>query len=164
MSGANVWLRAGHTRIPGAVALRNNRTLRFQPAEPLGFGQAYVLTTGPDLRSADGLANEPGEFRFQVDDSAPEVRVESVDYLRGVAPLTLRIRFTGPVSAISADSLKLLAADGSEVHAFERFSTDGRVWLLTLPAPQPVHVVLDGVEDQWGRKLPGESRIPGITR
>jgi len=68
------------------------------------------------------------------------------------------------VSAISADGLKLLAADGSAVRASARFSTDGREWLLVLPTTQAVRVVLDGIEDRWGRKLPHESRDPVTVR
>ena len=164
VSETNVWLRAGHTRIPGVVALRNSHTLRFQPSQPLSAGEQYVLTTGPNLRSAEGLANYPREFRFLVDPAAPEVHVESVEYLSGSTPLTVRIRFTAPVSPISIDGLKLLAADGSQVHASARFSTDGREWLLALPTPQTVRVMFDGVEDRCGRKLPRESREPAVAK
>jgi hypothetical protein len=160
----NVWLRTGHTRVPGVVVLRNARTLRFQPSAPLSAGEEYVLTAGPNLRSAGGLLTEPREFRFRVDPAAPEVRVESVEYLGGASSLTVRIRFSGPVSPATAGSLMLVAADGSSVPATARFSTDGREWLLELPRPQPVHVVLDGVEDRTGRKLPRESRAPVVAR
>jgi hypothetical protein len=160
----NVWLCAGHTRIPGAVVLRNSRTLRFQPSEPLRIGELYVLTTGPNLRSTDGFSNRPREFRFRVDPRSLDVRLESVEYVRAPSSFAVRIRFTGPVSAISADGLKLLAPDGSAVHASARFSTDGREWLLELPAPTAVRVVLDGVEDRWGRKLASESREPVLVR
>ncbi len=160
----NLWLRAGNTRIAGAVVLRNSRTLRFQPSEPLRAGEQYVLTAGPDLRSVEGLSNEPREFRFRVDPAAVDVRVESIEYLLDRAPFAVRVRFTGPVNATSADSLKLLAPDGSVVGASASFSTDGREWLLVLPKPQPVRVVIDGVEDKRGRRLPRESREPVLAR
>src|SRR5262249_3895768 len=128
----NVWLRVGLVRIPGAVTMRNSRTLRFQPAEPLRIGEQYVLTAGPELRSIKGLANEPREFRFGVEMAASESGVRSVEYVRDGSMLTVRVRFTVPMSAASADGVKLRAADGSLVDAAPQFSPDGREWLFVL--------------------------------
>ncbi len=163
VNDANVWLRVGHTRIAGTVSRSENRVLRFLPAAPLTIGEQYVLTAGPGLRSMEGLANQPREFRLRAELAEP-VRVESVEYLRGPAPLAIRIRFSGPVSPISSGALQLLAPDGTEVPATIRPSTDGREWLALCMAPQPVSVVLRGVHDQWGRLLPREERRPAGAR
>jgi hypothetical protein len=163
VSDQNVWLRAGHTRIAGAVSLRDNRTLRFEPAAPLAIGVQYVLTAGPGLRSAEGLSNQPREFRLRGELAEP-VRVESIKYQQGPAPLAVRIRFSGPVSPIAAGALQLLASDGSEVPAAIQRSTDGREWLVLLAKPQPVRVLFQGVRDQWGRALPREERRPGVAQ
>lgn len=161
VSEENLWLRAGQRRIAGTATLRDARTIHFQPAEPLDAGEQYVLTAGPGLRSIEGYANEPREFAFRVDPAAPAVRVESVEY---TSPRTLRIRFTGAVSDASADRLKVVEADGSAVPVSARFSIDGREWLLSLPSARPVRVLLDGVEDRCGRRLPREDRVPGVAR
>jgi hypothetical protein len=159
--GENLWLRAGQRRIAGTATLRDARTILFQPAEPLDAGEQYVLTAGPGLRSIEGYANEPREFAFRVDPTAPEVRVESVEY---TSPRTLRIRFTGAVSDASADRLKVLDAEGYAVPVSARFSIDGREWLLSLPSARPVRLLFDGVEDRCGRRLPREDRAPGVAR
>jgi hypothetical protein len=157
----NVWLRAGQTRIPGAAVVRGARAIRFQPAEPLMVGQDYVLTAGPDLRSADGLSTEPREFAFRADPSGEAVAVESTEFVADPAPLAVRIRFSGPMNPVSASGLTVLAADGSPVVYSARFSTDGCQWLLSLPKREPVRLRFDGVEDAQGRRLPVQSRNAG---
>ena len=163
-AGENVWLRAGRVRIPRTAVLLGSRAIRFQPSEPLLIGEQYVLTSGPNLRSVEGLSNQPREYRLRADPGGTLVTVESIDYVSNPAPLGVRIRFSGAMNPISASSLKVLAGDGSSVPVSVRFSTDGREWLLALPKPQTVRVMLDGLEDLQGRTLPGQTREPLIAR
>jgi large repetitive protein len=162
--GENIWLRAGLRRVPGSAELRGTRAIRFQPSEPLLIGEQYVLTSGPDIRSVEGLSNKPREFRFHAEPGGPQVTVQSVEYVNEPGPLAVRIRFSGAVNPISAGGLEVLAADGSNLPVSISYSTDGREWLLHLPKPQPVRVVLDRVEDGRGRRLPRLSREPVIAR
>jgi hypothetical protein len=164
VSEQNIWLRIGQARIAGQATLRDPRTVRFHPSEPLRPTDRYILTTGPGLRSTGGLTAEPHEFGFDVDPMPADARLESAVYDAGPA---IRLRFSVPVSPLSWDGIRLLAADGSQVPAVVRMSADGREWMLTPSAgqrfPLPLRVVVDGVEDRSGRKLPRESREAGLV-
>jgi hypothetical protein len=144
-----VWLRQGHTEIPGRPMLEGESTLVFQPSVTLQTGQEYHLTLGPALKDQHGNSAVGQEFRFTAAPPTPAARLLSAHLLEAGSELAVLLEYDANLTLLPSVLPRLLDEHARPVPHKLRRSPDGKRLYLIIdgrqPRPQGIHI-----EDQNG--------------